>query len=81
MHANSLFTIASYPHLVEGPSRGGKKTVMVRLALTNEQRKAIRTYDFVTHRCSHDQRSVISWFYPTFQQQLSQPQVSKILSQ
>jgi hypothetical protein len=54
---------------------------MARQALTYEQRKAIRTYYYVTHRRSHDQRSVISWFTRTFQQQISQPQVSKTLSQ
>ncbi len=66
MYADSLYNIASNPHLTEGPSRGRKKTVMARQALTDEQGKAIRTYYYVTYRRSHDQRSVMSWLTRTF---------------
>ncbi len=54
---------------------------MPRQTLTDEQRKAIRTYYSVTHRHSLDQGAVISWFAQTVPQQMSQPQVSIILGQ
>jgi hypothetical protein len=52
---------------------------MTRQALTDEQRKAIRKYYYITRRKAHDQRAVISWFERTYKLSLSQPQVSKIL--
>jgi hypothetical protein len=53
---------------------------MTRQALSDKQRKAIRKYYYITYCKAHNQRAVISWFEPTYEQSLSQPQVSKILS-
>jgi hypothetical protein len=53
---------------------------MTRQALSDEQRKAVRRYFYITHRKAHDQRAVMSWFQRTYDQSISQPQVSRILS-
>ncbi len=81
LHVGSPYNIAMNSSLSWAASGSRKKTIMARQALTDEQHKAIRTYYYVTHRRSHDQRAVMPWFTRTFQQRISQPQVSIILSQ
>jgi hypothetical protein len=53
---------------------------MTRQALSDEQRKAVHRYFYITHCKTHGQRAVMSWFQHTYDRSISQPQVSRILS-
>ncbi len=53
---------------------------MTRQALSDDQRKAVCRYYYVTHRRALDQCAVMSWFERAYERPISQSQVSRILS-